>query len=356
MNTDRLLREVETRLARLGEADRQEVLDAVREEIARERRRVEPELTVEAEWDDGWKRRPARGPEAINRPAPPREHDRRGAEAAGEVVASTSRPSRQDPPGCCIIAERGVPDGQSTWGPCSWIPSQAVLDEVARQRCGHRGRRAVPGHPEPPVRSGRDPAPRRGRRIGLLYLKRPSDPFVRPAPRQGGGLLRGGAPSQGPGAGAGAPLRRPHGAGCRGRPAGVRRGAARRGRPRPPRRAQGRQLQGRAADPPGSAGPVVAAATGEGLAGSVGRPAPPDLAGRRRCSLRRRSRRWARRRSRDAGPPDTRAAQHERRVTSAPCLLDPDGRRRTIDCSRPTGRAPPLPIGTRPPARNELSP
>ena len=49
MNTDRLLREVETRLARIGETDRQEVLDAVREEIARERRRVEPELTVEAE-------------------------------------------------------------------------------------------------------------------------------------------------------------------------------------------------------------------------------------------------------------------------------------------------------------------
>ena len=55
MNTDRLLREVETRLARLGEADRQEVLDAVREEIARERRRVEPELTVEAERMSGEK-------------------------------------------------------------------------------------------------------------------------------------------------------------------------------------------------------------------------------------------------------------------------------------------------------------
>jgi hypothetical protein len=49
MNTDRLLREVEARLVGQDEASRNEVLDAVREEIARERRRVEPELTVEAE-------------------------------------------------------------------------------------------------------------------------------------------------------------------------------------------------------------------------------------------------------------------------------------------------------------------
>lgn len=49
MNTDRLLREVEERLTALAEGPRNEVLDALREEIARERRRVEPELTVEAE-------------------------------------------------------------------------------------------------------------------------------------------------------------------------------------------------------------------------------------------------------------------------------------------------------------------
>ena len=49
MNLDRLLREVETRLAGLAEPARNEVLDALREEIARDRRRVEPELTVEAE-------------------------------------------------------------------------------------------------------------------------------------------------------------------------------------------------------------------------------------------------------------------------------------------------------------------
>lgn len=49
MNTDRLVREVEKRLLHLSETDREEVLDAVREEIARERRRLDPGLTVEAE-------------------------------------------------------------------------------------------------------------------------------------------------------------------------------------------------------------------------------------------------------------------------------------------------------------------
>jgi hypothetical protein len=50
MNTDRLLREVEKRLAHLSDADRSEALDAVREEIGRERRRVSgPHATVETE-------------------------------------------------------------------------------------------------------------------------------------------------------------------------------------------------------------------------------------------------------------------------------------------------------------------
>jgi GTP-sensing pleiotropic transcriptional regulator CodY len=49
MNTERLLRELEKRLAGVTEEVRAEVLDATREEIARERRRVDPTLTVEAE-------------------------------------------------------------------------------------------------------------------------------------------------------------------------------------------------------------------------------------------------------------------------------------------------------------------
>ena len=49
MNTERLLREVEKRLAHLSDADRAEALDALREEIARERRRDSPHSTVETE-------------------------------------------------------------------------------------------------------------------------------------------------------------------------------------------------------------------------------------------------------------------------------------------------------------------
>ena len=49
MNTDRLLRAVEKRLSGIPEAVRDEVMDAVREEIARERRGLEPSLTVETE-------------------------------------------------------------------------------------------------------------------------------------------------------------------------------------------------------------------------------------------------------------------------------------------------------------------
>ncbi|MCL4817769.1 MAG: GAF domain-containing protein [Vicinamibacteria bacterium] len=49
MNTERLLREVERRLVGLTEAHRAEVLDALREEIGRERRRHDPVGTVEVE-------------------------------------------------------------------------------------------------------------------------------------------------------------------------------------------------------------------------------------------------------------------------------------------------------------------
>jgi hypothetical protein len=49
VNTDRLLREVERRLAGLPEQARAEALDAIREEIGRERRRIDPGDTVEVE-------------------------------------------------------------------------------------------------------------------------------------------------------------------------------------------------------------------------------------------------------------------------------------------------------------------
>src|SRR5262245_28868821 len=51
MNAERLIREVEKRLLGLSESARAEVLDAMREEIGRERRRAEadPLATLEAE-------------------------------------------------------------------------------------------------------------------------------------------------------------------------------------------------------------------------------------------------------------------------------------------------------------------
>jgi len=49
MNTERLIRALDVRLSHLPETDRQELADALREEVARERRWVDPELTVEAE-------------------------------------------------------------------------------------------------------------------------------------------------------------------------------------------------------------------------------------------------------------------------------------------------------------------
>ena len=49
MDMERLLREVEKRLGGLDAANRAEALDAMREEIARERRRMTLSFTVEAE-------------------------------------------------------------------------------------------------------------------------------------------------------------------------------------------------------------------------------------------------------------------------------------------------------------------
>jgi hypothetical protein len=49
MNTDRLLRDIEKRLEHLAASDRAEAMDAVREEIARERRHGTPPATVETE-------------------------------------------------------------------------------------------------------------------------------------------------------------------------------------------------------------------------------------------------------------------------------------------------------------------
>lgn len=85
MDTDRLLREVDRRLAKLSEADRAEVLDALREEIVRDRRRSTRELTVEAERERRVEAETLREVlEAINRQA-------RLEETIGEVLKQLCR-------------------------------------------------------------------------------------------------------------------------------------------------------------------------------------------------------------------------------------------------------------------------
>jgi hypothetical protein len=70
MNTERLLREIDRRLAGLPEDARAETLDAVREEIGRERRRVDPGTTVETERERRLEAETLREVlEAINRQA-----------------------------------------------------------------------------------------------------------------------------------------------------------------------------------------------------------------------------------------------------------------------------------------------
>lgn len=85
MNADRLLREVEKRLGHLAETDRAEILDALREEMARERRRLDPSVTVEVERERRVEAETLREIlEAINRQA-------RLEETIGEVLKQLAR-------------------------------------------------------------------------------------------------------------------------------------------------------------------------------------------------------------------------------------------------------------------------
>lgn len=85
MNIDRLLRDVESRLADRDEADRSEVMDVLREAVARERRWLDPSLTVEHERERRQNAEELRGAlEAIHRSV-------RSAEALEEVLKQFDR-------------------------------------------------------------------------------------------------------------------------------------------------------------------------------------------------------------------------------------------------------------------------
>jgi len=186
MNTDRLLREVESRLAGLSEADRQEILDALREEIARERRHVEPELTVEAERERRVEAETFREVlEAINRQA-------RLEDAIEEVLKQVARVVSFDfavlallePGGAFrIVASRGLPEGETLAGTRFDDPlNQAVVADrwplnIADVNTEQRFH-PIPG--APPVRAWTGiPLLVELEVIGLLNLCRAySDPFA----------------------------------------------------------------------------------------------------------------------------------------------------------------------------------
>jgi GAF domain len=116
MNVDRLLRDVEGSLADLDDARRFEVLDAVREAIARERRMLGPSLTVEVERE---RRRNAeelrRALEAISRPTHPEEALAEVLSQLGRVVAvDYAVVVAADPEtGFRVLAVRGSEEGSA---------------------------------------------------------------------------------------------------------------------------------------------------------------------------------------------------------------------------------------------------
>jgi GAF domain-containing protein len=119
MNTERLLREVEKRLAHLSDADRAEALDAVREEFARERRRDSPHATVETERERRVEAETLREIlEAINRQASLEQTIEEVLKQLARIVVFDSCSiGLLDPGGSLrIIASRGFSDPSSVNG------------------------------------------------------------------------------------------------------------------------------------------------------------------------------------------------------------------------------------------------
>lgn len=102
MSPDRVLREIEKRLAALPDAQREEVLDAVREALARDRRQEDLGLTVESERERRKEAETLREVlEAINRQA-------RLRETIDEVLKQLSRLVSFDSSSLAVVE----PDGQ----------------------------------------------------------------------------------------------------------------------------------------------------------------------------------------------------------------------------------------------------
>jgi hypothetical protein len=131
MNTERLLREVDKRLAHLAETDRAEALDSIREEIARERRRVDPHTTVERERERRAEAETLREIlEAINRQASlDQTMDEVLKQLARIVVFDSCSVGLLDAAGSFrILALRGFADPESVKG----FTFQSPLSEALR--------------------------------------------------------------------------------------------------------------------------------------------------------------------------------------------------------------------------------
>jgi GAF domain-containing protein len=131
MNSDRLLREIEKRLAHLAEKDRAEALDAVREEIGRERRWETPHATVELERERRAEAETLRDIlEAINRqPSLDQTIEEVLKQLARIVEFDSCSLGLLDADGSFrILASRGFPDPASVRG----LTFQSALHESLR--------------------------------------------------------------------------------------------------------------------------------------------------------------------------------------------------------------------------------
>jgi hypothetical protein len=135
LNTDRLLREIEKRLGHLGPGERDEVLDAVREEIGRERRwQTVPDGPVEVERERRLEAETLRDVlEAINRPAGLDDTLDEVLKQLSKIVSVDSCSlSLLDPEGRFrIIAGRGFPEPDTVTGAVYGGP---LTDSMRQQR------------------------------------------------------------------------------------------------------------------------------------------------------------------------------------------------------------------------------
>jgi len=189
MNVDRVLRDVEARLAGLDfldEALREDVLDVVREIFARERRHLGPTLTVEAERERRQTAEELRQAlEAIHRSTRPEEALREVVTQLGRVVSvDYAAVLRTEPEGGLrLLAARGSeteddPVGSPVTGPhLELVRESRRLVSVADAEA-QEAPLTVPG--APPLRSWTAmPLLLEGQVVGLLVAGRKApDPFT----------------------------------------------------------------------------------------------------------------------------------------------------------------------------------